>query len=370
VCLAAIALPVGAEGDEPAIAEASAGGDEPIAAEASAEGDEPAAAAARAEGDEPIATEASTEGDEPIATEASAEGDEPPEASAVVSVAVPANFNFTLDPYEIGGRGQVYSDDFEFVNYGDTDVTLVITDAEVLFTGQGEFAAVPDEVGADFAAAPAEKTIQLILNTEDQQLILTDAAAQPLEISIAAGAPVTVSISGSLNPYPAEEWQDGDIKIQVSYSITAAPIATEPEKKQEPITEELLAADAVIEEESDESSGESEPTPAPEPSAEPADESNATPDATEPADESSETPDATEPNDDPNATPEATEPIDDISPGTDTDIEPSTEQPSEPPETVEPETDGSEDGEPENIEPQDGGADEQNPITEGDADNE
>jgi hypothetical protein len=159
--------------------------------------------------------------------EPGAEGEENP----VVNVAVPANLNFTLDPYELAGRGQVYCDGFEFVNYGDANVILTIADYEVIFANETDFRAVPYEIDTSFDDE-TRKAIRLVLTVSGLELVLTDTAAGSIDLPLAPGETVSADISGSMNPYPAKEWRDGDVRIKVNYRIDAAdPLGAEPENE-------------------------------------------------------------------------------------------------------------------------------------------
>ncbi len=185
-------------------------------------------------------------------------GTEPAE-EPVLNVLVPVDIDFTIDPFELSGRGQVYSEPVEFVNYGDTNVTLSLADLTVTFADGGDFEAVPAPFGDEYVSD--KKAICIILNVEagsSASVPITGEDYGPVEFELGAYGSgernwCTLSVSGAANPYPAEKWEHGDVKISLTYQM--APIA-------EPIEEEEEEAEAP------EPAAAPEPTPEPTPSPE------------------------------------------------------------------------------------------------------
>jgi hypothetical protein len=147
----------------------------------------------------------------------------------IINVQIPIDLDFTIDPFELAGRGSVYSEQVEFVNYGDTDVTLTITDVSVLFANRTDFEAVAVPFGEEFVSD--KKAICLMLDFDSPYL-------NPVSITGEQYAPITLELgasesgkenshalilTGTVNPYPAKEWRDGDVKIHLSYQIEALP---------------------------------------------------------------------------------------------------------------------------------------------------
>jgi hypothetical protein len=145
--------------------------------------------------------------------------------SDVLNVVVPADIDFVIDPLEIAGRGQIYSDAQAIENRGAQDVLFTVMDARVVFANEAEFVPMPEPF--DSALDDAEKKIYLALNLGGATSALTDAGAEigPALISSlwSAGSRCPISVSGCVNPYSEAEWRDGDVKIQITYQMEAIP---------------------------------------------------------------------------------------------------------------------------------------------------
>ena len=60
----------------------------------------------------------------------------PQSGTELLQVVVPASLDFTIDPFEIAGRGQIYSKSYRIENNGDTDLVLTLSDMRVFFAGE------------------------------------------------------------------------------------------------------------------------------------------------------------------------------------------------------------------------------------------
>jgi hypothetical protein len=141
--------------------------------------------------------------------------------SGVLNVVVPSNIDFVIDPIEIAGRGQVYSNARPIENRGEYDVLFMITEVNVIFANTGDF--VPMFEPFESTLYDAEKKIYLALTLGDATSAITNANVEmePAVISrlLNAGSRCPISIIGNVNPYSEAEWRDGDVKIQIIYQI-------------------------------------------------------------------------------------------------------------------------------------------------------
>jgi hypothetical protein len=192
----------------------------------------------RADADPPAATTGSG-----IASEAEPVFSEPSyvqtQNEEAINVVVPASLDFVIDPFELAKRGQVYSDAYVVENQGSSDV-LLTGDVEVLFANETDFEAISHPF--DESSNSVLKEICLLLDfgrSDVPPVAITDKAraAIPAVLLRASGndlSACSLKITGSVNPYPAAEWRDGDVKIRLNYHIetlarsqdeTAAPAA-------------------------------------------------------------------------------------------------------------------------------------------------
>lgn len=161
-------------------------------------------------------------------------------AESILNVCVPTSVDFTIDPFELAGRGQIYSDIPPIVNCGDTDVLLTFTDISVRFADGTDFEpmALPFDGDNGFGG---RKSIYLAIDYDrgdDVYFVLTDTEPALPPILLAAGSDENICalrVSGSVNPYPAEEWREGDVHIRLIYQIETLPtIAWETTTTGEP----------------------------------------------------------------------------------------------------------------------------------------
>jgi hypothetical protein len=155
---------------------------------------------------------------------------EPYRGAGVLNVVVPASLEFTIDPFEIAGKGQIYSKPYRIENNGDTDVLLTLSEMRVFFTGEGEFESLSEPFDAN--AESTRKAIRLSLDFSRSELpsvVLTDPNhAEDVRILLSAIRPgeeeaayLSLSLSGSVNHAPAADWRDGDVNISLHYSMEA-----------------------------------------------------------------------------------------------------------------------------------------------------
>jgi len=195
------------------------------------------------------------------------EGDIPggsqPEDYGILNVIVPSTVQLTINPLELNGRGQIYSDDYRIENRGDTDVLLTFTDIEVIFANDTEFEPLAEPFEEN---GSKRKSIYLLMDfgrSDFPPVVLTDfsrEAGEPIPLYAAQSGPtekssVSLRFSGSVNHAPAVDWQDGDVKINLTYRLEAVP---PPDEENQPADEENQPAD---EEEPLEAAGDKEKTP-------------------------------------------------------------------------------------------------------------
>jgi hypothetical protein len=194
-----------------------------------------------------------------------------PDGEAVLNVAIPVTVNITIDPFEIDGRGQVYSEAYEIRNHGDTDVILTLSDFEVIFANNTDFEALT--ASFDETSGSDLKAIYMLLHlgrADIPPIVMTDANAGPISVPLAAagegvldeGIALSLYFSGGVNHEPRVKWQSGDVKIRLTYRLEAVPVL-EDEIIQEAEEETLPEEDILPEEDAPAASAEDE-TAAPE----------------------------------------------------------------------------------------------------------
>jgi hypothetical protein len=164
-------------------------------------------------------------------TDAASEDLEPAEEEPVIiSVKVPENLNFHIDPYNLAGRGQIYSDAKTIRNNGDTDIRITFTDFDVRFSNEEDFDPLtePFDMPFDEAQRYNRKAIYITLDfgrSDMEPVVITGwDGEQPSVILSAeevdsANSFVNLTLGGNLNPGPLNYWKNGDVSISIDYHI-------------------------------------------------------------------------------------------------------------------------------------------------------
>ena len=124
---------------------------------------------------------------------------------------IPANAQLIIDPYNMAGKGQIYSSDIEVINYGEEDLNVNITKAIVKYPNENALNGII-------------KTCQLQLKLKNGQETTIGDGVNKNVMSFALGcqeenAKVVLTLGGSVSDGSEMLWQDGDIKIQLIFTF-------------------------------------------------------------------------------------------------------------------------------------------------------
>ncbi len=151
--------------------------------------------------------------------------------SDLLDVVLPLTVSITIDPYELNGKGQIYSDIYKIENLGSTDVQFTFTDMKVIFANKKDFKALTRPF--DMESKSDLKAIYLVINfgrDDIPPVVLTD-EERDSQVSIPIASLKTgtednsfsISFSGNLNENPAMGWRNGDVTIKIQYSVETIP---------------------------------------------------------------------------------------------------------------------------------------------------
>lgn len=156
--------------------------------------------------------------------------------SEVLNVILPSAVEFNIDPFELGGRGQIYSDMYFIENKSETSVFLTFSDGGgVTFANNTDFEAVSYPFGNIKSDL---KSIYLVLNfgrDDIPDIVFTDYNhSGGVTIELEPHSLIPFSFSGTVNPYPAVKWRAGDVKLCLTYALTYDEDIDEPKELEEP----------------------------------------------------------------------------------------------------------------------------------------
>jgi hypothetical protein len=165
-------------------------------------------------------------------------------------IRLPQTLDFTIDPFELEGSGQVYSDWREVENRGESDVTLTITGIEAVCAD--DCFTVPNI--ADLTPFSGDvKAVCLLLEFDDESINPMAITGQHDEIAIPLrkNSRIGIRVSGSVTP--SGDWKDGDIRIAMGYRIDAVDIPEQtqieekPQAKEKEIVKDVYILDVLPE---------------------------------------------------------------------------------------------------------------------------
>ena len=238
------------ETEDPVETEAPVGTEEPEETEAPVETEEPA------ETPEPEETEAPVESRSPV------DGEETPESGAPTTepeetedmehnpeqqteevgdirynVTFPTGTSAHLDPGNVSGRGQIFSDRYTIENHGNTDVVIKIKNIQVFYRSTEDVYALSEEEITDHRSSvkkmninmvwlneseQAEKVLNIMEGTADEEVLTLRAAGydgQGEYAGLQDGSAGVFYFTGTLNANPDILWEEGEITVRFDYEI-------------------------------------------------------------------------------------------------------------------------------------------------------
>lgn len=162
------------------------------------------------------------------------------EQDCIYNVSFPTNSKAYLDPENLSGKGQVFSDEFKIENYGNTDIAIKIKNIEVYYGGAERLCELSEDNSADMRSPVkkidvdivwknekenAEKTMDVVEGTPDEYVLTLKASAYDEDGNFAGlndGSAGLFYFTGNLNPDPEFNWDDVDITVSFKYEIVKA----------------------------------------------------------------------------------------------------------------------------------------------------
>lgn len=138
------------------------------------------------------------------------------QALAVVKLQVPRSLDFVLDPWELNGKGSVWSQDYVFCNQGDKPIELSLKDIRCIL--RDGVTCAGEEVDAGTVASAFDKMVQLQLVLSNGDIVSVTENGGSYDVTVEAGEELVMTISGTVSNPGIERWQSGDVSISVMYS--------------------------------------------------------------------------------------------------------------------------------------------------------
>lgn len=147
------------------------------------------------------------------------------EDGGLVSLLIPGKLDVILNPWELGGKPQVYSEDYTVKNCGSAAGFFAFTN--LACEPQKEDVDVrPDNVGLHKGT---EKNVWLEMELGNGDRITLTEEPVRYEILLEPGEEFAFWFSGEANENAAEEWSGGDLSVTVTYAWNSVEEEAEPE---------------------------------------------------------------------------------------------------------------------------------------------
>ncbi len=175
----------------------------------------------------------------------------------LTSLLMPQKFEIVMDPWEMDGRTQVYSEQYIIKNTGDMSGTLKLTG---IACEVGEDVHVQENSDGIHSGKDKKLYIELLINDEDRFVLMPEGT--DYEIKLAPDESITLEFTGEMNENTSQSWQSSDVRISVTYDWCIEPQEKETETAasiSETEDSEHSESGSVTEEESAEAESETEP---------------------------------------------------------------------------------------------------------------
>ena len=182
-------------------------------------------------------------------------GDEPAAGGYEImyNVSFPADIHAYLDPGDLSGRGQIFSDHYIIENHGNTDIIVKINHIDISYSSAEEIYELSENEILDDHSHTKKLNIEMIWENEEEPMekVLHVSEGEPEEYVLYLAAPQGSEaeetdktaegsrgyfyFTGTLSSDPDLVWEDGEIVVSFSYEI----IGPEHDEMRE-AAEELL----------------------------------------------------------------------------------------------------------------------------------
>ncbi len=137
------------------------------------------------------------------------------EKEDVEHLQIPQKMQVVIDPWEMDGKGQIYSEEYIVKNTGQKPGVLTLSDL-ACETGEESGVTVTDDARGLHDNADKSIYMEVILGDDDK--IILSQKGVVYEAEILPGEELRICFSGEVNENAKESWKDGDIGVRVTYS--------------------------------------------------------------------------------------------------------------------------------------------------------
>lgn len=174
-----------------------------------------------------------------------------PEDIGLRQLQIPQKLEVVIDPWEMDGRSQIYSEQYVIRNDGKEQGILTLSNLACRVSEQSRAVVTTNRSGLHDGD---EKLIymQMKFGNGDQIDLSEDGSSYQVELQ--PEEELSVCFEGEVNENASESWQDGDIAVTVAYSWDVKQVLDDVDGKEEK-TQEIESENKAEEEELGEDNG-------------------------------------------------------------------------------------------------------------------
>lgn len=157
----------------------------------------------------------------------------------IYNVSFPADTHAFLDPGNLSGQGQIFSEQYVVENYGNTDIVISLKDIDIRYRSEEEIYELTEEEVVDTPShmkkmninmvwrnedGTIEKTLHVMEGKTDECVLVLKAAQYDRNgkfVSMSEGGRGTFCFTGTLNANPNIVWEKEELIIGFDYEIAS-----------------------------------------------------------------------------------------------------------------------------------------------------
>lgn len=160
------------------------------------------------------------------------------EASGLKNLQIPQKFEVVIDPWEMDGKGQIYSEQYIISNTGDTSGILTLSN---LVCRPQEQSGVVVRTEKEGLHDSGDKSIYMEMLFGNSERIVFSEKSSHYQTELAPGEELAVCFVGEVNENALGKWKNDDIAVSLVYSweMEEKQVVDDTEKEESWIDENL-----------------------------------------------------------------------------------------------------------------------------------
>lgn len=141
------------------------------------------------------------------------------EDALVNRLQMPQKFHIVVDPWEVDGKDQVYSEEYVIRNTGKDAGTLTLS--ELMCTPQKNSGVVVKENTKGLHRGK-EKSLYMEIVFGNGDTVVLSCESSEYQVELEPGEEITLRFRGELNENASKKWDDGDVAVTIVYAWEVA----------------------------------------------------------------------------------------------------------------------------------------------------